>query len=146
MEDLVVSKLGDGDRTAWQELFQGYLSFYETSLDAAGYDRTWEAFQRDETTHALGARAGGELVGIVHFLEHASTTAADVCYLQDLFTTPEARGRGVGRALIAGAVEAAKARGCSRVYWVTHETNSVARALYDRVALNSGFIRYQIAL
>jgi GNAT superfamily N-acetyltransferase len=146
MDDVVVSKLGAGDRAAWQELFRQYLCFYETSLDDAGYDRAWEAFGRGETVHALGAYTAGRLVGIVHFLEHASTTAADVCYLQDLFTTPDARGRGVGRALIAAVVEAAKARGCSRVYWVTHETNSAARALYDKVALNSGFIRYQIAL
>jgi GNAT superfamily N-acetyltransferase len=146
MEDLVVSKLGAADRVAWQELFGGYLAFYETSLEAAGYDRAWEEFQRDERMHALCARADGELTGIVHFLEHASTTAADVCYLQDLFTAPDARGRGVGRALIAAVVEAARDRGCSRVYWVTHETNATARALYDKVALNSGFIRYQIAL
>jgi GNAT superfamily N-acetyltransferase len=146
MEDLVVSRLGAADREAWQELFGGYLTFYETSLDAAGYDRTWEEFQRDERMHALGARADGELIGIVHFLEHASTTAADVCYLQDLFTAPDARGIGVGRALIAAVVEAARDRGCSRVYWVTHKTNTTARTLYDKVALNSGFIRYQIAL
>jgi GNAT superfamily N-acetyltransferase len=145
MEDLVVSKLGAADRGAWQRLFGGYLTFYETSLDAPGYDRAWEEFQRDEQMHALGARADGELIGIVHFLEHASTTTADVCYLQDLFTAPNARGRGVGRALIAAVVEAARDRGCSRVYWVTHETNTNARALYDKVALNSGFIRYQIA-
>jgi GNAT superfamily N-acetyltransferase len=146
MEGLVVSKLEAGDRAAWEELFRGYLTFYETSLDGAGYDRAWEQFQLDERMHALGARADGELVGIVHFLEHASTTAADVCYLQDLFTAPAARGQGVGRALIAAVVEAAKDRGCSRVYWVTHETNTTARALYDKVALNSGFIRYQVAL
>ena len=77
---------------------------------------------------------------------HASTTADDVCYLQDLFTAPEERGRGVGRALIAAVVETARARGCSRVYWVTHESNATARLLYDKVAVNSGFIRYQIAL
>jgi GNAT superfamily N-acetyltransferase len=82
----------------------------------------------------------------VHFLEHVSTSAADVCYLQDLFTEPRARGQGVARALIAAVVDAARVRGCSRVYWVTHESNTTARRLYDQVAVNSGFIRYQIPL
>ena len=146
MPEPVVSKLTLADRAAWQRLFGAYLEFYETALEEAAYDRVWEAFQLDEMMHARGARLDGQLVGIVHFLEHASTTAADVCYLQDLFTDPDARGRGVARALIGAVVQEARDRGCSRVYWVTHESNAVARSLYDDVALNSGFLRYQIAL
>jgi GNAT superfamily N-acetyltransferase len=69
-----------------------------------------------------------------------------VCYLQDLFTAPEARGKGVARALIAAVTDWARAEGCSRVYWSTHETNATARRLYDQVALNRGFILYQINL
>src|SRR5579859_5795717 len=75
-----------------------------------------------------------------HFLTHA----ADVCYLQDLFTAPEARGRGVARALIAAVVEWARERECSRVYRQTKESNARAPRLYDQVAANSGFIVYQI--
>lgn len=85
-------------------------------------------------------------MGITHFLVHASTTAPDVCYLQDLFTAPEARGRGVGRALIAAVTDWARERDCSRVYWSTHETNATARRLYDQVAVDRGFILYQITL
>ncbi|MDE3132002.1 MAG: GNAT family N-acetyltransferase [Acidobacteriota bacterium] len=146
MSEPEVCRLAPADRAAWQRLFEGYLEFYETSIAAAAYERAWEAFQQDEAMHARGARLAGELVGIAHFLRHPSTTAADVCYLQDLFTAPHVRGRGVARALIAAVVDDAREHGCSRVYWVTHETNSVARALYDKVALNSGFVRYQIAL
>jgi GNAT superfamily N-acetyltransferase len=146
MAEVMVKRLVAGERPAWEQLFRGYLDFYGMNLTDAAIDRAWTEFAADERMHALGARLGGELVGIVHFLEHPSTTAADVCYLQDLFTSADVRGRGVGRALIAAVVEAARGRGCSRVYWVTHEFNATARRLYDQVAVDSGFIRYQIQL
>ena len=81
---LEVTKLFPDDRLTWEPLFRAYMDFYGTSLDQAAYDRAWDAFRGDQTMHALGARIDNQLVAIVHFIEHASTTAADVCYLQDL--------------------------------------------------------------
>jgi len=141
-----IEKLAQADRAGWETLFGGYNAFYERTLAPEMYDRAWTAFQEDDRMHALGAKLDGNLVGIAHFFIHASSTAADVCYLQDLFTAPEARGKGVARALIEAVTEWARARDCSRVYWSTHEGNATARRLYDRVALNRGFILYQISL
>ena len=85
-------------------------------------------------------------VGIAHYLFHRSTWASKVCYLQDLFTAPQARGHGVARALIERVAQEARAAGASRYYWLTQESNAAARALYDRVARFNGFIRYEYPL
>lgn len=143
---ITIDKLASSDREAWESLFRAYIDFYQRVEPPAMYERAWREFQADTRLHAFGARLDGRLVGITHFLTHPSTSSPDVCYLQDLFTASDARGKGVGRALIAAVADWAKARGCARVYWTTHESNSTARSLYDKVAENRGFIRYQIEL
>ena len=135
-----VGKIGPEDRAAWEALFHDYNPFYESQYPPSMYDRAWDEFQRGERMHALGAWVDGSLAGIVHFFIHARTTGTDVCYLEDLFTAPAARGHGVGRALIDAVRVWAAERGCGRVYWHTHETNATARALYDQVASRPGFI------
>jgi GNAT superfamily N-acetyltransferase len=135
------------DREAWENLFRAYVAFYERVSPQEVYDRAWREFRSGERMHALVARLDGELVGITHFLVHPSTSAlTDVCYLQDLFTAPRARGKGVARALIEAVADWARHRDCDRVYWHTKETNATARRLYDQVAINRGFIQYQLPL
>ena len=144
--NLSIGPLEPADRSTWQELFAGYNEFYGRTMPAEFFDHSWAEFTAATRMHALAARIDGELVGIVHFLTHASTTSADSCYLQDLFTAPAARGRGVGRALIAAVTDWARTQNCGRVYWSTHESNATARRLYDQVAENRGFIIYSVPL
>ena len=139
------------DYEAWRVLWDGYNAFYgrwgSTALDPEITRTTWARFfDPYEPVHAVVAELNGHLVGLAHYLFHRSTIAIQpVCYLQDLFTSQDARGHGVGRALIEAVSAAARRVGCSKTYWQTHETNAVARALYDHVAENSGFIVYRIA-
>ncbi len=87
----------------------------------------------------------GEALGLVHWLFHPSTwSVTDYCYLEDLYVSPVTRGGGVGRSLIAHVRDAAATAGASKVYWLTQDSNTTARSLYDRVATNHGFIHYEL--
>jgi GNAT superfamily N-acetyltransferase len=110
------------------------------------YDRVWRELHADTRIHAFGGWLDGKLAGITHFLVHSVTMGPDVCYLEDLFTAPEYRGKGVARALINAVKEWATEQGCSRVYWHTRASNASARLLYDKVATNNGFIVYTMEL
>ncbi len=148
--DLIVRPIARDDHAGWLPLWDRYNAFYErqgpTALDPAVTAMTWgRFFDAYEPVHALVAESGGgQLIGLTHYLFHRSTTAiAPLCYLQDLFTNAAARGKGVGRALIEGVYDRARAAGSPRVYWQTHETNSTAMRLYDNVAEKSGFVVYR---
>ncbi|MGF9757313.1 GNAT family N-acetyltransferase [Microvirga sp. 0TCS3.31] len=133
------------DREAWEPLWQGYLTFYKSSLPDEVTDETWRRLNDPaEPMQGFAAVLDGRIVGIVHFIYHRSTwTTGNYCYLQDLFTAEEARGQGAGRMLIEAVYHKARADGASRVYWLTHETNTAAQALYEKVASRSGFIQYR---
>lgn len=136
------------DYVAWRPLWDGYNAFYgrkdATALPEEITKQTWERFfNRHEPVHALVAELNGQIVGLVHYLYHRSTSRLnDVCYLQDLFTTEAMRGLGIGRALILAVYATAEEAGASRVYWGTHETNTAGRLLYDKVGKHGGFIIY----
>jgi len=137
------------DYDQWLKLWDGYNAFYgrsgDTALDPEITHITWTRFfDSYEPVNALVAELDGQLLGLTHYIYHRSTTIiAPICYLQDLFTVPEARGKGVARALINEVYRLAKLGGSARVYWQTHETNSTAMLLYDRVAERSGFVVYR---
>jgi GNAT superfamily N-acetyltransferase len=148
-QTLIVRAPLPGDFDAWLALWEGYNAFYgrhgATALPAEITRSTWQRFfDAYEPVHCLVAERAGRLVGLAHYLFHRSTIhIAPTCYMQDLFTSVEARGSGVGRALIESVYQQARAANCARVYWLTHETNQVAMRLYDQVAERSGFIVYR---
>jgi GNAT superfamily N-acetyltransferase len=147
-EELIVRNMARADRDDWRVLWDGYNAFYGRSGPTALPDEitqaTWERFfTASEPVHALVAQSQGRVVGLAHYIFHRSTTRLhDVCYLQDLFTAEHLRRGGIGRRLIEGVYEAARAAGSSRVYWQTRQDNRAGRALYDKVAQHLGFIVY----
>ena len=141
-----IAPLAAADRAEWDVLARGYKAFYEDPQPDEVYDRLWSRLMGRDALYGLGARLDGRLVGMSHYMFHANAWMADVCYLQDLFTAPEARGRGVAGALIHAVADAARARGCAKYYWLTKQDNERARRLYDKVARFKGFLRYDFPL
>ncbi len=135
-------KFTANDYDEWLALARGYKAFYQTETSDVEYQTAWQRVLEGHVIHAFGAWLDGKLVGITHFLYHSSTWAPVVCYLQDLYVEPIARGHGVARALIEKVAEAAKKKQAVRLYWLTQDNNETARKLYDKLAKHNGFIRY----
>jgi GNAT superfamily N-acetyltransferase len=143
---LEIRPLAAADHAQWRELWRGYVTFYESSVPDDVTALTWNRLLDPEAPifGFCATTPDGRLLGIVHYLFHPVTWAAGPrCYLEDLFTLPEARGQGVGRALIEAVYAAADARGADQVYWLTQEFNATARRLYDQVAKATPFIKYR---
>jgi GNAT superfamily N-acetyltransferase len=152
-----VDNLREGDQAQWERLYRGYIAFYERHEEQAFYDRhflsflaaqkhvrdgfvfnpgPWSLVARDATDSSI-------LLGLVHFVKHRSMKG-EVCYMQDLFTEPTARGQGVATQLIHAVVEWSRAQGISKVYWNTHSSNPAREKLYDVVGQHKGYVKYQI--
>ncbi|WP_103074773.1 GNAT family N-acetyltransferase [Solilutibacter silvestris] len=149
MNKIVVREVRSDDFSQWLQLWTGYNAFYgrsgTTALPHEITNTTWQRiFDPAEPVHALVAETNGKIVGLAHYLFHRSTIQIQpTCYLQDLFTEPQARGLGIGQKLIFSVYDLAKSAGSPRVYWQTHETNATAMRLYDKIAERSGFIVYR---
>jgi GNAT superfamily N-acetyltransferase len=148
MSQIDIRQVSAADRAAWLPLWQAYLRFYNTELPDAVTDSTWQRLlDPNEPTHAALAWADGKAVGMVHYIYHRSNWSIEnSCYLQDLLVAPETRGTGVGRLLIEHVYTTAKADGCCKVHWLTHETNATAIQLYERIAERPGFIQFRKAI
>ena len=146
VESLSIRPIERADRAEWGRLWQGYLAFYKTTLPDAIYDLAFDRMLSGDEGEFQGylALMDDQPVGLVHFLFHRHGWKEEkVCYLQDLYADPSARGHGVGAALIMAVYATADAEGAPSVYWLTQEDNATARKLYDQVAGKTDFIKYQ---
>lgn len=145
---ITIRDAAPADRAGWLALWQLYLDFYKVDLPAAVTDHTWSRMM-DPASPLKGRLAcdGDRVLGFALHHHHGSTwVIGEDCYLEDLFVDPGARGRGIGRALIADLQAIARARGWQRLYWHTDEGNSTARALYDSFCPSDGHVRYRMRL
>ncbi|WP_294612452.1 GNAT family N-acetyltransferase [Roseovarius sp.] len=142
---ITIRPIQTGDKPRWTPLWRDYLAFYETTLPDTIYNTTFSRLCSSDYPDQNGflALSDGNPVGLVHYIYHPHNWRIEkVCYLQDLFAAPEARGMGVGRKLIEAVYAQADRDGCPSVYWLTQEFNAQARQLYDRIGTLTPFIKY----
>jgi GNAT superfamily N-acetyltransferase len=140
----IIRPIRASDRSQWDTLWQGYLSFYQHELASEQTELTWNRLIDDEfDMHSLVIELDGKLVGIAHFsFTHSSWSEKRDLYLEDLFVSPSVRGQGLGKALILALDEIAHEEGSRKVWWETHRDNQTARRLYDSVGELSEFVKY----
>lgn len=143
----VVRPVAASDREAWAELYRGYRDFYEKPHDPRVYETVWGwLMDPAHETRALIAEVDGRPVGLGHFRRFARPIdGGHALYLDDLFTAPEARGTGAGGAILQRLAEIARDEGASLVRWITADSNTTARSLYDRVAKQTPWVTYDLA-
>lgn len=134
--------LTEPDRAAWELLARGKDTHFGVERDDDAYDRTWRRLLDDERIRGVAARLDGRMVGVAHYLFHASVWYSGKCYLADLFVDPDVRRRGVATAVIEWVARDAKEHGHPGLYWNTLE-DAPARALYDKLGTyRDGLIHY----
>jgi GNAT superfamily N-acetyltransferase len=146
---MIVRPLAAADRQSWEPLWRGYLEFYAADVapEVSGITFARLTGGHEPMGGFVATDDAATAVGIVHWLTHRSCwTIGNYCYLQDLFVAPGRRGCGIGRKLIEAVYDKARGLDCSRVYWHTHETNTVAMRLYDGIADRPGFVQYRKVL
>jgi GNAT superfamily N-acetyltransferase len=134
------------DEATWRKLWREYCAFYEAQLADDVTDRTWKRIlDPDSAVMCIVAEVDGHVYGFANCVVHENTWETQaVCYLEDLFVLPSARGRGIGKALIEWLRNAMRAEGWARLYWVTRADNRRARKLYDQFTQADDFVRYVI--
>lgn len=140
----MIRQLTKEDKQQWTRLWRGYQDYYEVDL-TSGEDDLFARLLNPpkEGPFCLVYEEEGKLLGLAQYLFHAMTwSLAPRCYLNDLYTLPESRGKGVGEQLLRAVAQAAKQGGASQYYWLTQDFNHGARKLYDKVGNVTPFIKY----
>ena len=146
--EMLIRQLREADRAAWQRLYYSYLEFYKSEPVAEATNILWSRLiATNPEIQSAVIEDDGTVVGFVHFhFQLSSWSHSSHCYLEDLYVDEQFRGQGLATTLIAEVKRAAMEQGCSELFWITRSGNSTARSLYDKLATESDFVRYEILL
>jgi GNAT superfamily N-acetyltransferase len=131
-------------------LMRAYCDFYEVAPSDEALRALSEALIADPEREGvqLLAREDGRAVGFATiFWSWATTSAARIGVMNDLYVAPEARGSGAAEALIRTCLEECRQHGAAELTWQTAKDNARAQRVYDRVgATRSEWLDYSLSV
>jgi ribosomal protein S18 acetylase RimI-like enzyme len=136
----VVRRAGPEDLEAVAGLIAEFRDWWGKTEPAVEVIRevTSQLLDHDHTEFLLAFDDDGKAVGLCQLRYRLSVwTAAEDCWLEDLFMTDSARGGGHGRQLVEAAFESARARGCRRIELDVNEQNTGALRFYESLGFSS---------
>ena len=137
------------DKSQWRDLYQGYADFYKMPMTSDVLDTLWTWIHDVQNPFYCIVAKGhdGTLLGFMHFRAMPSPLrGAMVGFLDDLFISPNARGKGVVNSLYKELENQGRERGWPLIRWITAENNYRARAVYDQLSSKTQWVTYQLDL
>lgn len=109
--------------------------------------RAWTRMENDPDRTVLVAEERGQIIGTLDLVVVANLThdAQPWAIFDNLVVAPEARGAGIGRALMEDAVDRATRAGCYKAELLSHDSRGGAHAFYRALGFDNsaeGFRRY----
>lgn len=144
-----IRPLVQSDYDSWINLYSGYAVFYQVNQTQEMRDKVWSWLldQNHDVKGLIAINEEGFAVGIAHYRPFYRPLSATLGgFLDDLFVTPSARGKGAGKALINAVAKIGQDNNWSVIRWITAEDNQAARAAYDKVASQTKWVTYDIKL
>jgi ribosomal protein S18 acetylase RimI-like enzyme len=130
-------------------LFADYRAHYGAGEPEPGAcDRWLRSHEATGQVRCYLARAPEPVAMAVVVVSPASLRLGDFWQLRDLFVAPEARRRGVGRALVTSVATDARAAGALRLALQTESSNAAAQALYHGLGFEdvTGYVQMMLTL
>ncbi|MFL5969080.1 MAG: GNAT family N-acetyltransferase [Gaiellaceae bacterium] len=145
-----IARVTEHDLDELLALLRGYCDFYEVSPSDDALLALARALIADPQREGvqLIARADGVAVGFATiYWSWATTKAARIGVMNDLFVAAEARGTGAAEALIRACVEECRQHGAAELAWQTAPDNARAQRLYERIgATRAEWVDYSLSV
>ncbi len=133
MSTLLIRPAGAADAALLLSLIRGLADYEKLSHEVVATEEQLaaELGAAQPVVRALVAERAGRALGFaLYFFSFSTFLARQGLYLEDLYVLPEARGSGIGRALLVELARRAAERGCGRMEWSVLDWNVDAQRFY----------------